>query len=60
MRLVGLSHICGKREIHAKIGRKIEERDCSERLGVDGNIRITLKQTGWKDVEWIHLHQDEH
>jgi len=54
------TYVCGKREIHAEIGGKIEERDYSEHLGVDGNIRITLKQTGWKGVNWVHLHQDEH
>jgi hypothetical protein len=38
-----VSHICGKREIHAGIGGKIEERDYSEHLGVYGKIKLLLK-----------------
>ena len=44
-----VSHICGKREIQAGIGGKIEERDYSEHLGVDGKTILKLllnKQDG--------------
>jgi len=29
-----------------------------EDLGVDGNIRMTLREIGWKVVDWLHLAQD--
>jgi len=38
----------------------LKGRDHSEDVRVDGdNIRMDLKETGWEDVDWIHLSQDE-
>jgi hypothetical protein len=28
------------------------------RRGFEDNIRMDLKEIGWKDVDWIHLAQD--
>jgi hypothetical protein len=36
-----------KERDHLEYGRKWED-----------NIQIDLKQTGWEDVDWIHLAQD--
>jgi hypothetical protein len=34
----------------------LKERDHMEDLGVNGNIKIDLRETGWQVVGWIHHH----
>jgi hypothetical protein len=48
-------------EMHTKLlSENLTGRGHSEDLGVDGenNIRMDLREIGWKDVDWIHLAQD--
>jgi hypothetical protein len=51
-----VSHIRGKREIHAGIGGKIEERDYSEHLDIDEKTILKLllyKQDGKASIGFI-------
>jgi hypothetical protein len=53
-----VSHVCGKGEIHAGIGGKIEERDYSEHLGVHGKIILKLllnKQHEKASIGFIYI-----
>jgi hypothetical protein len=37
----------------------LKGRDHSEDLGIDGdNIRMDVREIGWKGVDWLHLDQD--
>jgi len=36
----------------------LKERTHSQDLGVDGNIRMYLREIQWKGVNWMHLAQD--
>jgi hypothetical protein len=39
-----------------KTRRKETTRKIWEYMG--GNIKMDIKETGWEDVDWIHLAQD--
>jgi hypothetical protein len=48
----------GSDEKHVKnlVGKNLKGRDPSKDLGVDGdNIRMDLREIGWKGMDWIHL-----
>jgi hypothetical protein len=50
-----------KYETHTKMwSENLKGRDHSEDLGVDGkiNIRVGLRDIGWKGVDWMYLGQD--
>jgi hypothetical protein len=36
----------------------VRERDYSEYLGVNGNIKTDLQEKGWGGMDWIDLIQD--
>jgi hypothetical protein len=38
--------------------RNLKRRDHSEDLGVDGNMRMDLREIGWDDVDWMHVAQN--
>jgi hypothetical protein len=37
----------------------LKGRDHSERLGIDEDMIIDVREIGWECVEWIHLAQDK-
>jgi hypothetical protein len=37
---------------------KLKEKDHLENKGVDVRIKMDLKETGWRGVDWIYLNQD--
>jgi hypothetical protein len=39
--------------------RKREGKRPLEDLGADGNIRMDLREIGWKGVDWMQLAQDK-
>jgi hypothetical protein len=59
MRLAGHAACLGqmKNAYNISVG-KPEKKNHLEDLGVDVNIRMDLREIGWKGVEWIHLAQD--
>jgi hypothetical protein len=36
----------------------LKERNLSEELGMEDNIRMDLTEIGWQHADWIHLVQD--
>jgi hypothetical protein len=46
--------------IKKSILENLKGRDCAECLGHrwEGNIRMNLREMGWKDVDWMYLVQD--
>jgi hypothetical protein len=46
-------------EHEARVGEMINAyKMLSEDLGVDGNIKMSLREIAWKGVDWMHLVQD--
>jgi hypothetical protein len=45
--------------MHTKLwSESLKGREHSKDLGIEGNIILALRETGWKGVDWMHLPQD--
>jgi hypothetical protein len=48
------------RNVHSVLVGKPKGKNHLQDQGIDGRIesKMDLRETGWRDVEWIHLAQD--